>query len=255
MTVMRTNEPQPLTLPGLFVTGTDTGVGKTQITAALVGAAIAQGRRPAALKPVGSGAKRDAEGQWRHPDVEMLAQALGDPELDRSLICQWMLELPLAPCVAAREVGQPLEWPRLRQRLDQSLNSWRERGCDLAIVEGVGGLLCPLTDETTVADLAAWLDYPVLIVARRGLGTLNHTLMTVEAARLRGLRLAGLILNDPETPTDPLTARTNAEELSRRLPDLPIWGELDHHPAEADSMRAWSETINWFDLAASPRGR
>ena len=242
-------------LPGLFVTGTDTGVGKTRVTAALTRGLIAQGRRPAPLKPVGSGAERDASGQWRHPDVDALVEALGEPELDRQLLCQWMLEPPLAPCVAAREVGQAFEWPALCQRLEQALSRWRERGCDLAVVEGVGGWLCPLTETTTVADLAAWLDYPVLIVARRGLGTLNHTLMTVEAARWRGLRLAGLVLNDPESPTDPLTARTNVEEFGRRLPDLPIWGELDHQAATGDSMRAWSETINWSDLAAPPRGR
>jgi hypothetical protein len=108
--------------------------------------------------------------------------------------------------------------------------AWWETHCDLLVVEGTGGFYCPLAEGTTVADLAVALDFPLVVVARRGLGTLNHTLMTVELARWRALRVAGIVLNSSELPSpeDGLAESTNADELSRRLPGVPILAELGH---------------------------
>jgi dethiobiotin synthetase len=126
------------------------------------------------------------------------------------------------------------------------------------VVEGVGGLLCPIAEGATVADLAIALDYPLLVVAHRGLGTINHTLMTVEAARTRGLRVAGLLLNGARPTTDPIAESTNAEELSRRLPGVAILGEWPHRPdATAFDLPApvVAEVATWYPLAMTPRSR
>src|SRR6185369_7751929 len=124
----------------------------------------------------------------------------------------------LAPPVAARRAGQPLPFSRILEETRRALAWWAERA-EEGVVEGVGGLLCPLAEGATVADLAIALDYPLVVVARRGLGTLNHTLLTVEAARLRGLRVAGVVLNGAEPARDGahLAEATNADELARRL--------------------------------------
>jgi dethiobiotin synthetase len=120
------------------------------------------------------------------------------------------------------------------------------------VVEGVGGFLCPLTDDATVADLAIRLDFPLVVVARRGLGTLNHTLLTVEAAHLRGLRLAGVVLNGAEPPANALAEATNREELSRRLDRVAVLAELDHVP---DPAVLWKglDGVDWYGWARPAR--
>src|SRR6202011_3878703 len=105
--------------------------------------------------------------------------------------------------------GTPLEQSHVLELVRAALEWWTGRA-EVMVVEGVGGLLCPLAEGTTVADLAVALDYPLLIVARRGLGTLNHTLLTVEAARLRASRIAGLVLNSPDPPTGSVAESTSA---------------------------------------------
>src|SRR6516162_3253545 len=179
-------------MTGLFVTGTDTGVGKTFVAAAIARSLIAAGREVGVLKPVATGAERVGEG-WRCADAEALIEAIGGGvPLDR--VAPLRFEEPLAPSVAARRLGSPLDRARVLSVVGDALAWWAGRA-EVMVVEGVGGLLCPLAEGTTVADLAVALDYPLVIVARRGLGTLNHTLLTVEAARLRGLRVAGVVLN------------------------------------------------------------
>src|SRR5205823_9859727 len=127
-----------------------------------------------------------------------------------------LFEEPLAPPVAARREGAPLAYARVLEATAAALAWWGERA-EVLVVEGIGGLLCPLAEGATVADLAIALDHPLVVVARRGLGTLNHTLLTVEAARHRGLRLAGVVLNGAEPTADPRAEVTNPAELARRL--------------------------------------
>jgi hypothetical protein len=111
--------------------------------------------------------------------------------------------------------------------VDDCLAWWSERA-DVILVEGVGGLLCPLAEGATIADLAIALDYPLVIVGHRGLGTLNHTLLTVEAARSRGLRIAGVILNGARPSIDPIAENSNAEELALRLGGVAILADWPH---------------------------
>lgn len=235
-------------LPGIFVVGTDTGVGKTHVAAALARTLVRDGRRVGVLKPVATGATR-VGGSWRCEDAERLIDAVGGGvPLDR--VAPIVFEAPVAPSVAARLSGAPLDHDRVIRSVVDALEWWAGRA-DLMVVEGVGGLLCPLADGTTVADLAVALDYPLLIVARRGLGALNHTLLTVEAARLRALRLVGVLLNSPEAETGSPAESTNADELSRRLPGVAVLGEVPHGEDSAvlDPILA----VDWYGRARPPR--
>ncbi len=140
---------------------------------------------------------------------------------------------------------------RVIEAMDAALEWWRDRA-EVMVVEGVGGLLCPIAEGTTVADLATRLDYPLVIVAHRGLGTLNHTLLTVEAARTRGLRIAGVILNGARPSVDPVVEGLNAEELSRRLDGVAILADWEHGLNFGRSGVA-PEAGGWYDLAKGPR--
>lgn len=160
---------------GFFVTATDTGVGKTFVTAALATALRARGRDVAVFKPVQSGATAE------------------DPSGDAVLLgadCVYAFAAPLAPLVAARAEGRTIELEPILARARELV-----REHELLLVEGAGGLLVPLADDFDLADLAVALGLPLVIVARAGLGTVNHTLLTIEAARARGLGLAGVVLN------------------------------------------------------------
>jgi dethiobiotin synthetase len=173
-------------VPGLFVTGTDTGVGKTVVSAAIVAALRRAGRDAAGLKPVVTGTDEPPEGPWP-ADHELLAAVSGlAPEEVNALA----YGPPVSPHLAAELAGAPLDPDRLRAAM-----AGRAARHDIVIVEGVGGLLVPLAPGYDVAALAADAGLPLVVVARAGLGTLNHTLLTLEAARRRGLQIAGVVLN------------------------------------------------------------
>lgn len=239
-------------LPGLFVTGTDTGVGKTLVAAAIARALAGGGHRVGVLKPVATGAARTENG-WRCDDTEALIAAAGGG-IPRERVTPILYEEPLAPCIAARRAGEPLHAERVERAVKDALAWWAgPGGAELVVIEGVGGLLCPLAEGTTVADLAVALDYPLIVVARRGLGTLNHTLMTVEAARGRSLRVAGVVLNTPEPESGTPAESTAAGELARRLPGVPILAEIRHagNSALPDPMVC----VDWYGRALPPRTR
>jgi len=241
-----------VTSAGLFVTGTDTGVGKTAVAAAIVAILAARGRRVGALKPVSTGCERAADGSLVSDDGRRLAAAIG-LAVPPGRVAPIAFEAPLSPPVAAREVGPPLNWPAVLDATTIAVDWWSSRA-DFLIVEGVGGLLCPLAEGATVADLAVALDYPMLVVARRGLGTLNHVLLTLEAASRRGLRVAGVVLNDATEPTadESEAARTNPFELARRLGPVPILAELRFRFDEG-SLSRHLDAIDWEGLSARPR--
>lgn len=237
----------PMPCHGLFITGTDTGVGKTYVAAAIVRLLKRQGVRVGAYKPAVSGNEEDAQGPvWR--DVELLSSAL-DGVFPREAICPQRFRAPLAPPVAARCEGRQVDGALLRSGADW----WRER-VDLLVVEGAGGLLSPLTDTESVADVAGDLGFPLVVVARLGLGTINHTLLTLEAACYRGLPVAGIILNQATEP-DPSdeSTTTNRDELARRT-DVPILAVLPFEPAKDLRQDAAFQRIDFVRLAAAPCG-
>jgi dethiobiotin synthetase len=222
---------------GLFFTGTDTGVGKTHVTAAVARSLREHGHAVVVCKPVATGAE-NVGGRWVSDDTRRLAAASGENDFDR--VTRWTFPEPVAPPVAARQHGVVLTLEGLVAFVRE-----QQRPGAPVLVEGVGGLLCPLTEQATVADLAAELGLPVVMVARRCLGTLNHTLLTVEVARGRGLPLAGVIVN-ATLPSDELADRTNVEELRRwNVPVLAVV-PYQHGTAEAD-VNALA-AVDWWRL-------
>ena len=207
---------------GLFVTGTDTGVGKTMVACALAAWAHRCGLDVGVMKPVATGGRR-LGGRWVSEDAVQLARAAGraDPWAFINPVC---FREPLAPWTAARRARQPIQLSTILAAFAQLAARH-----DFVIVEGIGGLLVPLTARLMVADLAAQMALPLVVVARPGLGTLNHTLLTLEEARRRGLNVRAVILNHAEPPPRAPMARlaeaTNPNVL-RRWTHVPVYGPL-----------------------------
>ena len=202
---------------GLFVTATDTGVGKTEVACALVRAARGRGLDAVGMKPAQSGAAAGVP-----TDAERLHEASGAVE-PLEAICPVSLVAPLAPAVAARLEGRTLSLPALVDAA-HALAARHEA----IVVEGAGGLLVPLTEHETYADLARALGLPVLVVARAGLGTVNHTALTCEALARRGLAVAGVVLNRADGTDDPSVPH-NAAEIER-LAGVRVLATLPHVP-------------------------
>lgn len=245
-----------MTVPrGLFITGTDTGVGKTRVAALIARHLRGQGRRVGVLKPVATGSEPGPDGTPIWPDAESLAEALGGG-IPRERIAPLVFHEPLAPPVAARRAGAPLDHSRVVDASRDAIRWWRdERGAEVLVVEGVGGWLCPLAEESTVADLALELDFPLVLVARLGLGTLNHTLLTLESATRRGARIAGVVLNGSAPTVDPLAESTNPEELVRRLGvDIPLLAVMQHvNESASGPLWEYGNDVDWWSRAAIPR--
>ncbi len=230
---------------GLFITGTDTGVGKTHIACEIVRELRAAGHRVGAFKPACSGAMICANGQPSWDDLDRLRTALGRDVSDDQLCSQRFLA-PLAPPVAARQEGRTVDLDAIQRGLD----AWQAE-CEIVIVEGAGGLLCPMTDKQTMADLSARFGFPLLIVARLGLGTINHTLLTVEVARRRGLPLAGIVFNEPLSASPDVSSATNAAEVATRC-DVPVLAIRRHGSTGWLSRFGQVTQLNWWTLAGVP---
>ncbi len=218
-------------MKGLFITGTDTGVGKTVIAAALAHAFKQRGMNVGVMKPVATGCRRGRDGQLVSSDVQKLVRASGvsDPI---ELVSPYRFEPPIAPWVALRQArGERISLDRIDHAF-QALASWH----DLVLVEGIGGLLVPLDDKRAVADLAHRLGLPVLIVARAGLGTINHTLLTIEAARSAGLELFGVVLNG-RSGRSSLAERTNPTVIEK-LGGVKIFGAVPKIPSPSPQRAA-----------------
>jgi dethiobiotin synthetase len=202
---------------GLFVTATDTGVGKTEVACGLVRGWRARGLDVGAMKPAQSGVTAGEPS-----DADLLREAAdgGDP---MELVCPYSFADPLAPAVAARVAGVELSF----ERVLEAARALAARHAAL-VVEGAGGLLVPLTERETYADLAVALGLPVLVVARAGLGTVNHTALTLEALRARGLAVAGVILNRATAARDPSEPH-NVREIER-VARTRVLASLPHEP-------------------------
>ena len=191
---------------GLFVTGTDTGVGKTRVATALVRALVAHGVRAAGMKPIAAGIE---PGQSTNADVLALASAdrLDLPPRDRN---PFAFTPAIAPHLAARECGEAIELAAIAA-------AWRRvaEEADVVVVEGAGGALVPLGDDLCMLDIASRLRLRVLLVVGVRLGCLNHALLTVEAIAARGLVVAGWVANriDPAM----MRADDNVADLARRI--------------------------------------
>ena len=220
-------------IPGLFVTGTDTGVGKTYVAALIARQLHRSGRRVGVYKPVASGCVEES-GRLVSEDAQVLWEAAGRPgELER--VCPQRFRAPVAPHLAAAEEGQQIDEDLLRRGIEY----WQQQS-EVILVEGVGGLMCPLGDDIYVADLAHDFEYPLVVVARNALGTINLTLQTLITATAfcEGLPIAGVVLNRTSAAPDPSTAGNRKELESRSGPPIlaeVAWG-ADRFDAEVDWM-------------------
>jgi len=210
----------------IFVTGTDTGVGKTTVSVGLLGAWRRRQLRLAALKPAETGCMpRHGETLWPE-DAGRLREAAGLIDTPIALVCPNRYALPAAPSVAGRREQRPFDLNAVIRARDTMI----QPGPDLLLVEGAGGLLVPYGNGVTAVDLAQALGpLSMLIVARAGLGTINHTALTVAELRRRDLRIAGVVLNRVHAESDPSEA-DNAAEI-HALTGVPVLGTLPHLPA------------------------
>lgn len=192
----------------LFVTGTDTGVGKSEVSASLLRLLVARGERPFAWKPCETGGDEDSTRLWR---------AAGAWQKKAS-VCTYRFAQPLAPGIAAALEGRKVDFARLKK-------VFRAFGRGAGVVEGAGGLHVPLTAKHDVIDLIAALKLPAVLVARAGLGTLNHTTLAVNALQARGLTVAAIVLSQ-SARLDDASVPHNAPELERRFPKVPVLGPV-----------------------------
>jgi dethiobiotin synthetase len=225
-------------IPGLFITGTDTGVGKTYVAALIARQLVATGHKVGVYKPAASGCSRQS-GTLVSDDAVSLWDAAGRPgDFDR--VCPQCFEAAIAPHLAALAEGRRLEPNLLRQGLDY----WRERS-KIVLVEGAGGLMSPLGEDEYVADLAEDFGFPLIVVSRNSLGTINQTLQTLIVASVfrEGLPIAGVVLNHTAPPSiDDASLSQNRRELAARCVP-PILAEVAW---AADRM---DKSIDWFALA------
>ena len=221
---------------GLFVTGTDTGVGKTDVAALIAQSLARAGCRVGAYKPAASGCVKE-EGDLVSDDAVALWNAAGRPG-KLEAVCPQRFAAPLAPHLAARAEGKQVDCELLRS----GVKYWQER-TDIVIVEGAGGLLSPISDADFVADLAVEFGYPLVIVAANRIGVINQTLQTLLVAKTYcgGMPVAAVVLNDVEQSSDDPSRASNLSEL-RRLCEVPVT-YLQHAGERFDPQ------TDWFQLA------
>jgi dethiobiotin synthetase len=220
---------------GLFVTGTDTGVGKSVLAAAICAGLAAQGRRVAAFKPVVTGLD-DPPGEWP-PDHVLLASVTGqEPEA----VAPWRFGPPASPHLAAELAGAGALEPGELLAAARRAGAW----ADALVCEGVGGLMVPITPGYLVRDLALDMRMPLVVAARPGLGTINHTLLTLEAARAAGLEPRAVVMTPwPDTPSR--LERSNRETVER-LGGLPVAGLPHCTPATLAEAARSLPIDRWF---------
>jgi len=234
---------------GLFVTGTDTDVGKTAVAVAIVRGLLRDERRPrlrvGVYKPVASGVPRGAEAG----DAARIWEAAGRP-LSIEAVCPQRFEATISPPRSARTEGRRVDDAVLRSGFE----TWRHAS-DIVVVEGAGGLFSPLGDATLNADLARDLGLPLVVVDAARLGAIGRTLAVVRAARAEGLRVAAVVLSQvepcEESPDDPESpwaiARDSASDLADRIGPVPVT-MLGHGAASIEPE------LDWFALARADRG-
>lgn len=205
-------------MKGWFITGTDTGVGKTYVSVGLLHYLNERGRRAAGMKPIASGCERTPEG-LRNDDALRILEA-SVPALSYELVNPYSFEPPIAPHIAASKAGTRIELDRI---LD-SFDAIRSR-VEYVVVEGVGGWEVPVSEEAGMPDLAVSLGLPVILVVGIRLGCINHALLTADAVRARGLELAGWIANEVDTAVE--EEQAVIEAIAKRI-GAPVLGSVRH---------------------------
>jgi len=203
---------------GYFITGTDTGVGKTIVAGGLAALYKNKGLDVGVMKPIATGCRRVNNNLISDDAVFLKLSAEVDDEYE--LINPYSFEQPLAPTVAARLSKTKIDKDKINTAFDNLCEKH-----EYIIVEGIGGLLVPLDEYYFVVDMANEMELPLIVVCRPTLGTINHTLLTVSYARQHGLDVKGIIINESTEDSDDIVKKTNVDEI-KRLTGLPILGMI-----------------------------
>lgn len=194
-----------------FITGTDTGVGKTYIACQLIRQYVAQGYKVVGMKPIAAGCEL-MDGQWVNEDVKLLTEA-SNVSAPANLVNPYCFKEPIAPHIAAQHEGVKID-------LEVIESAYRQLSemADIVIVEGAGGLLVPINSEETLADLIKYLNIPIILVVGMKLGCINHALLTLEVIESRKLPISQWVAN----PIDPqmLAFNDNVATLQNKLSEL-----------------------------------
>jgi dethiobiotin synthetase len=242
---------QRVPIPGLFVTATDTEVGKTVIAGAIANHFLRQSKKVAVLKPIATGCVPRREGLVSE-DAEFLASC-ADARFPLDIICPVRYREPLAPAVAADRAKQPVDYDAIARSLEMMTQQ-----SDIIVIEGIGGLMVPLDPQHTTLDLARWLRLPTVIVARPTLGTLNHTLLTVEALRRAGIPIAGVVINRYPAESASIAEESNPRTIEKhaRVPILAIVPDEPalKRPPLPPSITSPIDMVDWETLARTAKG-
>jgi dethiobiotin synthetase len=201
---------------GFFVTGTDTGVGKTIITAALIKVISRLGFTTGGMKPIESGCLQ--QGDVLVPSDGMFIKTAAHMEENIRHITPCCFRSPLAPLPASEIEGITVDFEKINKAFAEISGKY-----DVVIVEGIGGLLVPITRKYSVIDMAKDFNLPLIVVSRPSLGTINHTMLTVNYAIKEGLRVAGIIINYSQPPENTLAETTNPE-IIKQISPVPVIG-------------------------------
>ena len=226
-------------LRGIFVTGTGTSVGKSVVSAAICAALADRGEKVAAFKPVITGLD-ERDGDWPLDD-ELLAKHASAGQ-SREEVSPHRFGPPVSPHLAAEMAGEQIEPLALAREARE-----RAEKADALVCEGIGGLMVPLAGGFLVRDLAVELDLPVVIAAKTGLGTINHTLLTIEAANAAGLNVTGVVMTP--WPSDPSDVERNNRETVERLGEVPVHGLPETSPDEIAKAGADLPVDEWLEVA------
>jgi dethiobiotin synthetase len=201
---------------GFFITGTDTGVGKTLIAGAFITTVQFLGKRVCGMKPVESGCS--GQGEVLIPYDGMFLKQVSHADEPLALVTPCCLESPLAPLAAAEVDGRDLDISGIGRAFSELSARY-----EALVIEGIGGLMVPIAKDYYVLDLAKEMGLPLVVVARPGLGTINHIMLTVHCALKAGLTVAGIVINYTQPPEKSLAEETNPKLLSQISP-VPIIG-------------------------------
>jgi dethiobiotin synthetase len=224
---------------GVFVTATDTSVGKTTLAAGLIGFLKSQGKDVGVMKPVTSGAIECDSGKLISQDAEMLVKFSGSKD-PWDWVNPYRLVTAVTPSVAARIEGVTINFGKLRAVYGQIAAQH-----DFVVVEGAGGVMSPVFEELVIVDMIKALDLPAVIVSRSGLGTINHTLMTAECLRTRDVPVLGFFLNRfPRNPN--LAESTNAEVIASvgKLAHLGSIPEMGEFFSQQDLVETFARSVH-----------
>ena len=217
-------------MQGYFITGTDTNVGKTVVTACLATLFKSRGEDVGVMKPLETGVDPECSSS-ANSDAKFLIEVSGVQDALEE-VCPYRLKTPASPYQAARLEGKELDPDKILQRF-RALQSKHS----MMLVEGVGGLMVPITQRYNVVDLALQVDLPLIIVSRIQMGTLNHTLLTLNAARQHGLKVAGVILN-PVHAGELDTIEEEQGFMIEEFSDTPILGTCPYiHDVSSEGIK------------------